>query len=121
MTPGRPRTTRGRGPDTRGGLSISIPINWAFQEIRQNNVLARAESVREIYFIWQDIYRFSYEHDVQVLLKRSIEEPSEHLLAAVEPHLQRHLVELETVLGKASGDQHAAGEGVEGVGPHHAA
>lgn len=23
--------------DTRGGLSISIPINWAFQEIRQNN------------------------------------------------------------------------------------
>ena len=47
------------------------------QEIRQNNVLARAESVREIYFIWQDIYRFSYEHDVQVLLKRSIEEPSE--------------------------------------------
>lgn len=46
------------------------------QEIRQNNVLARAESVREIYFIWQDIYRFSFEHDVQVLLQKSIEEPT---------------------------------------------
>jgi len=47
------------------------------EELRQNNRLARAESVRELYFVWQDIYRFSYVNDVPLLLKKSIEKPSE--------------------------------------------
>ena len=58
-------------------IGVIAGLVFVAEELRQNNRLARAESVREIYFVWQDIYRFSYTHDVQLLLQKSIENPSE--------------------------------------------
>jgi len=58
-------------------IGVIAGLVFVAEEIRQNNRLARAESVREIYLVWQDIYRFGYAHDVQLLLQKSIEKPSE--------------------------------------------
>ena len=58
-------------------IGVIAGLVFVAEEIRQNNKLARAESVREIYFAWQETYRFSYTNDVQLLLKKSIERPSE--------------------------------------------
>ena len=57
-------------------IGVIAGLVFVALEIRQNNKLAYAESVREIYLQWQDIYRFSYEHDTQLLLQKSIEEPT---------------------------------------------
>ena len=58
-------------------MGVIAGLVFVAEELRQNNKLARAESVREIYFMWQDVYRFSYAHDVGLLLQKSIEKPSE--------------------------------------------
>lgn len=58
-------------------LGVVAGLLFVAQELHQNNKLARAESVRDIYLEWQEIYRFSYTNDVSLLLRKSIERPTE--------------------------------------------
>ncbi len=58
-------------------IGVISGLLFVAAEIRQNNLLARAESVRSIYYEWQNIYRFRYEHDIQVLFAKSIESPAD--------------------------------------------
>jgi len=56
-------------------LSVLLGLLFVALEIRQNNEHARADSVRDLFQMWSDIYEFEYEHGIPVLVRKSIEEP----------------------------------------------
>jgi len=58
-------------------MSVLVGLLFVAQEIRQNNEHARADSVRDLFQMWSDIYEFEYEHGILVLVKKAIEEPGE--------------------------------------------
>lgn len=55
-------------------VGVLAGIFFVAQELRQNNELAKAQSVREIYMEWQEIFRFEYENDVKSLIYKSHEQ-----------------------------------------------
>ena len=56
-------------------LSVLIGLVFVALEVRQNNEHARAESVRDLFQMWSDIYQFEYENGIPDLVRKSIEEP----------------------------------------------
>ena len=58
-------------------IGVLLGIIFVAEELRQNNELARAQSVRDLYFEWQDIYRFSYDNNVDSLIYKSVEQSEE--------------------------------------------
>jgi hypothetical protein len=58
-------------------LSVLFGLLFVALEIRQNNEHARADSVRDLFQMWSDIYEFEYEHGIPVLVTKSIERPGE--------------------------------------------
>ena len=58
-------------------LSVLVGLLFVALEIRQNNAHARADSVRDLFQMWSDIYEFEYENGIPVLVKKTIEEPGE--------------------------------------------
>lgn len=59
--------------------SVVVPISILLlaQELRQNNTLAEAEMVNDIYKGWQDIDRLNFESGAMVLFAKSVEKPEE--------------------------------------------
>lgn len=57
--------------------SVLIGLLFVAQELRQNNRHARAESVRDLFQMWSDIYQFQFENDVHQLIGKSIKQPDE--------------------------------------------
>jgi hypothetical protein len=58
-------------------LSVLIGLIFVAMEIRQSNDHARAESIRDLYQMWSNIYQFEYENDILLLVRKSIEKPDE--------------------------------------------
>ena len=54
--------------------SVLIGLLFVAQELRQNNRHARAESVRDLFQMWSDIYRFQYEEDIHQLIRNSVKQ-----------------------------------------------
>ena len=61
-------------------LSVLIGLVFVATEIRQNNEHARAESIRDLFQMWSNIYQFEYENNLSTLVRKSIEK-SEDLTA----------------------------------------
>jgi hypothetical protein len=55
--------------------SVLIGLLFVAMEIRQNNEHAKADSIRDLFQMWGDIYQFEYENSIAALVKKSIEEP----------------------------------------------
>jgi hypothetical protein len=51
-------------------VGVLLGIVFVAEELRQNNELAEAQSIRDIYMEWQDVYRFEYEFEVTTLLAK---------------------------------------------------
>jgi hypothetical protein len=56
-------------------VAVVAGIIFLAVEIQQNNNLAKAQSIRELYQQWQTINQFEYENDARDLLRKSIEQP----------------------------------------------
>jgi len=54
---------------------VLVGLIFVALEIRQNNEHARAESIRDLFQTWDEIFQFEYENDILVLVRKSIEEP----------------------------------------------
>jgi hypothetical protein len=57
--------------------SVLIGLIFVALEIRQSNEHARAESIRDLFQVWDNIYQFEYENEILVLIRKTIEEPNE--------------------------------------------
>ena len=58
-------------------LSVLIGLVFVALEVRQNNEHARAESIRDLFQMWSDVYQFEYENGISELVRKSIEEPDD--------------------------------------------
>lgn len=58
-------------------LAVFIGLIFVAVEIRQNNDHARAESIRDLFQMWGDIFRFEYENNIPVLVRKSIEDAND--------------------------------------------
>jgi len=57
--------------------SVLLGLLFVAQELRQNNRHARAESVRDLFQMWSDTYRFQYEENVHQLIRKSVKQADE--------------------------------------------
>lgn len=55
-------------------LAVFVGLIFVAIEIRQNNDHARAESIRDLFQMWGNIYRFEYEYNIPGLVRKSIED-----------------------------------------------
>jgi hypothetical protein len=58
-------------------VAVLIGILLLAQELRQNNSLAEAEMVNDIYKGWQEIDRLNFESGAMTLFAKSVEKPDE--------------------------------------------
>ena len=58
-------------------LSVLVGLVFVALEVQQNNDHARAESIRDLFQMWSDIYEFEYENGIPELVRKSIEEPED--------------------------------------------
>ena len=58
-------------------IGVLAGIFLVAQELQQNNVLAEAEMVNDIYKGWETVYRSEYETDIQDVFIKSIEQPDD--------------------------------------------
>ena len=58
-------------------ISVLVGLIFVALEVRQNNEHARAESIRDLFQTWNDIYQFEYENDIPVLVRKTIEQPGD--------------------------------------------
>lgn len=58
-------------------VAVLISILLLGQELRQNNILAEADTVNDIFKGWQEIDRLNFETDAMNLFIKSIEQPEE--------------------------------------------
>ena len=58
-------------------IGVLVGIILVARELEQNNVLAEAETVNDIYKGWENIYQFEYQNDVGSLFIKSIEQPED--------------------------------------------
>lgn len=57
--------------------SVLIGLIFVALEVRQNNEHAKADSVRDLFQMWSDIYEFEYEHRIALLVRKSVEQPDD--------------------------------------------
>jgi hypothetical protein len=57
--------------------SVLLGLIFVALEVRQNNEHARADSVRDLFQMWSDIYEFEYEHSISLLARKSVEQPDD--------------------------------------------
>jgi hypothetical protein len=62
-------------------VAVLVGLILVFYEIRQNNELAKADSVRELLVSWQQIAFSEYETDIVEIYLKSVEDP-ENLTSA---------------------------------------
>lgn len=55
-------------------VGVLVGIFFVAEELRQNNQLARAQSVRDLYMEWQDIYRFEHDNNIDSLIYKPTEQ-----------------------------------------------
>jgi len=55
-------------------VGVILGIVFVAEELRQNNQLTRAQSVRDLYMEWQNIYRFEHDNDIDSLICKSAEQ-----------------------------------------------
>ena len=60
-----------------GAVAVVATLAYLAVQIRQNNVLAKAETVNDIYRGWEAIYITEYETGIQELFIKSIEQPDD--------------------------------------------
>ncbi len=58
-------------------VAVLISILLLAQELRQNNKLAEAEMVNDIYKGWQEIDRLNFDSGAMALFAKSVEKPEE--------------------------------------------
>ena len=72
------QNTRIRGwVELAAGVSVLVGLLLVVQELSQNNDFAKAESTRDLFQMWADIYDFKGGNDIDRLMSKSITDPGE--------------------------------------------
>ena len=58
-------------------VSILVGLLLVALELRQSNQHATAESIREIYQEWSDVYRYESEYEIDLLIAKAIDQTDE--------------------------------------------
>ena len=63
--------------EVAAAVSVLFGLFLVAQELRQNNQYAKAESTRDLFQMWSEIYRFQTEQHIDELFSKSITGPSD--------------------------------------------
>lgn len=59
------------------GIAVLVGLLFVVQELKQNNQYAQAESTRDLFQMWSDVYEFAAENKIDQLRKKATDNPSE--------------------------------------------
>ena len=87
-------------------IGVLVGVLLVAHELKQNNELAKSETIRGLYQMWTDIYQFEFENDIELLIRKSVEEP-ENLSDAEYYHLDDYYsLLMNAMLAQASMDRY---------------